>query len=76
MHSRVEKNTRESPKKHQKLSTNRFIIAVEIFEKIYVEFYGCGSHVVGTHLFSVTILVGGKFCNLGSTGFDHGKMIK
>ena len=25
VHSRVEKNTRESPKKHQKLSTNRFI---------------------------------------------------
>ena len=51
-------------------------IAVEFFDKICVEFYGSGSHVAGTHLVSVTILVGGKFCNLESTGFDHGKMIK
>ena len=57
-------------------SNYEICIAVEFFEKIYVEFYGSGSHVVGMHLFSVTILVGGKFCNLGSTGFDHGKMIK
>ena len=51
-------------------------IAVEFFEKIYVEFYVPGTDVAGTHLVSVTILVGGKFCNLRSTSFDHGKMIK
>jgi len=52
-----------------------FCTADQKFQKNDVDFYGSGTDVVGTHLFSVTILVGGKFCDFGSTGFDHGKTL-